>query len=109
MKVSSRNHSRIAELLDAGVPFSTHGALRAEVTALPSLGILPIQYQEALYVATEGWSVPVMVLFSYATPIAWRTQGGDVWVPDVRYSATTSKHQSHARGWAMRNRVAVSA
>jgi hypothetical protein len=34
----------------------------------------------------------VRVLHSYATPIAWCDNGGDVYVSDRRYSATTSQH-----------------
>lgn len=36
------------------------------------------------------------VIFSYLTPIAWRTNGQ--WVmPDVRYTVQTSKHQGKVR------------
>lgn len=45
------------------------------------------------------------VIYSYATPIAWRDRG--VWiVPNVRYSATTSsKHATHL--WRLPNRQSV--
>jgi hypothetical protein len=45
-------------------------------------------------------SVPVYVLCSYATPIAWRavSGAGSSWhVPDTRYSATTTRHANVAR------------
>jgi hypothetical protein len=31
--------------------------------------------------------------YSYATPIAWRYVNGDWYMPPVRYSVTTSRHQ----------------
>lgn len=37
------------------------------------------------------------VIYSYETPIAWRTQDGAWHVPDTRYSVTTSKHQGKVR------------
>ena len=39
------------------------------------------------------------VVYSYDTPIAWgpTNVGGDLYVPAVKYSATTSKHQWIAR------------
>lgn len=40
---------------------------------------------------------PSYVVYSYATPIAWVTDRGDVRIPETKYSVTTSKHQSYAR------------
>lgn len=37
------------------------------------------------------------VVWSYATPIAWRTAGAQWVVPDVRYSNTTARHLSLVR------------
>lgn len=109
MKVSTRNHSRIAELLDSETGFTTHGALRAGFDSYPYTGQLPADWVERMRSDARESNDVLFVLYSYSTPIAWRTSSGEVVVPDVRYSVTTSKHQSHARGWAMRNRVAVSA
>jgi hypothetical protein len=39
---------------------------------------------------------PVYVVWSYGTPIAWVTSAGTPVVPDVKYSTTTSAHQSLA-------------
>ena len=41
--------------------------------------------------------VPVYVIFSYATPLAWRVPGGSWTVPEARYSVTTGQHLSLAR------------
>lgn len=37
------------------------------------------------------------VVYSYGTPIAWVTRDGEVTMPDVRYSVTTSKIQTYVR------------
>lgn len=37
------------------------------------------------------------VVFSYATPIAWYTRADGWVIPPVKYSATTSRHQSIVR------------
>lgn len=38
------------------------------------------------------------VVFSYSTPIAWHLRSTDAWIiPNVKYSATTSTHQSVVR------------
>jgi hypothetical protein len=41
---------------------------------------------------------PLYVVYSYATPIAWALEGELLTVPDVRYSVTTSRHQSLCLG-----------
>jgi hypothetical protein len=37
------------------------------------------------------------VVYSYATPIAWHTFGGQWFIPDAKYSVTTSRHQNIVR------------
>lgn len=37
------------------------------------------------------------IVFSYGTPIAWGMAGRSLDVPDVKYSATSSRHQSAVR------------
>jgi hypothetical protein len=49
-------------------------------------GILPEPYWAA---AGEA----VYAVFSYGTPIAWRTTGGEWQVPMERYSNTTNRHR----------------
>lgn len=66
--------------------------------AVPT-GKLAPEHTQALRYAGAGQR-PVYVIFSYATPIAWRTagdQGECQWChPVARYSITTSGHQSLA-------------
>jgi len=68
--------------------FDTSGALkgRNERHGAMNLGRLPRDLDATARDADY-------VVYSYATPIAWRTQGQ--WhTPDVKYSVTTSRHQS---------------
>lgn len=46
----------------------------------------------------------VQVIYSYGTPIAWLDAGAWI-IPDVRYSATTGKHQGYL--WSLSGRVSV--
>lgn len=41
---------------------------------------------------------PSYIVWSYATPIAWVTSNGQWVIPSLKYSVTTSKHQSLVRG-----------
>jgi hypothetical protein len=57
-------------------------------------GELPEEWQEIYH-----QDQPDYVVFSYRTPIAWHVpddsdDGGERWVvPDIKYSATTTRHQ----------------
>lgn len=56
-------------------------------------GHLPHKLAERFHEAVQRDRF-VPTIYSYGTPIAWKE--GDAWiVPDVSYSTTTSKHQSH--------------
>lgn len=80
------------DALEAGQDFTTSGALSAKATPNGAvrggytLGHLPREFHASVADAD-------FIVYSYATPIAWRTQGQ--WhIPNVKYSATTSRHQS---------------
>lgn len=90
-KISTRDAHKIAKAIANGEDFETHGALsgRSGRFTAWSAGRLPSQY-------VDGFLASDYALFSYATPIAYRTNGEWV-VPEVRYSVTTSRHQSTAR------------
>lgn len=64
------------------------GNLSAAIAYLPMLtrGDLPKQHH-------ESFNDAVYAVWSYETPIAWITQKGEVEIPSVRYSITTTKHQ----------------
>lgn len=58
----------------------------------PDRGYMPAEAYEAL---RQAFVPGTYVVFSYDTPIAWAVPGaGLLTVPDVRYSNTTSRHQS---------------
>ncbi|HST77251.1 MAG TPA: hypothetical protein VLN58_02050 [Verrucomicrobiae bacterium] len=82
-----------AEFLAERKAFRTGGSLYGtEWPAAGGTGELP-DYWARKFNQTEK----TYVVFSYATPIAW-CDVNCVWtVPDVRYSVTTSKHQSRIR------------
>ena len=40
----------------------------------------------------EDLSSMAYVVRSYGTPIAKRTQGGEIWLTPIKYSTTTSRH-----------------
>ena len=76
---------KFRDVIAKGEQFKTHGALRS-ITTRSTLGRLPREYHTSVSSADY-------VIYSYATPIAWREEGQ--WItPDVKYSATTSRHQS---------------
>lgn len=91
-------------LLARCIPFKTNGNIFAHrynqdpgtlsgYTGAPpaSRGELPPQYKipaDAVY-----------VVFSFETPIAWVQEDGTVTIPDVRYSNTTTVHQTACRAW----------
>lgn len=75
-------------VLQARDEFTTSGALRgARSYGHASIGRLPADYRQSIDGATY-------VIYSYATPIAWLDANGVWQVPDVKYSVTTSRHQS---------------
>lgn len=79
-------------------PFRTSGALRGEATSyVISTGYLPREHVHALYGAVQANSL-LYVVSSYATPIAWAVRfgaDGVEWIqPPVKYSVTTTRHQS---------------
>lgn len=77
-----------------------HGNLRGEQLSPPNTiggfgvdtGWLGVVRATALNLADADY-----VIYSYATPIAWHTHYGLWVVPDVKYSVTTTRHQSLVR------------
>jgi hypothetical protein len=54
-------------------------------------GRLPDEYEQQLRL-----DQPSYIVYSYGTPIAWYCDKG--WfIPDAKYSTTTSKHQNYVR------------
>jgi hypothetical protein len=78
------------------VPFTTRGGLSALCSPPAETGRLPTEWVER-YRADEPRIV--YVVLSYATPIAWIRDDGEVIIPDCRFTLTTSRHQQLCRTW----------
>ncbi len=97
-RTSTRN---AADLIAARQPFTTSGALRGGAPGNSTLstwdcGRLPGDHVSQLMGGLMTGHVDYIV-YSYGTPIAWHRADAGWTVPDVRYSATTSRHQGVVR------------
>jgi len=95
MKHTVATLAEAEEMIKQRLPFRLKGggSLSAVTEAPTYVGHLPDQFREAA--RSAGY-----VVLSYATPIAWVTDG-EATVPDVGYSLTTGQHQylaAHALG-----------
>lgn len=88
----------LAEIIATSRPFtSTIGSLRGEHERWPtSFGRLPAAHAARLRADSTRHGID-LIIYSYATPIAWHVRGAGWRVPDVTYSVTTSRHQSLVR------------
>lgn len=83
-------------------PFEGNSMSARRVKAHPSgydvgyTGLLPTP-EEPRYQDDLRKHGKLYVVYSYDTPIAWGPLDGDLYVPDVKYSMTTSKHQGIVR------------
>lgn len=97
MKISTRDGQAMIALISKGEKIETHGALSGEPNpAYVHTGRLPEPYADDLRFEVRRGNV-TYVMYSYATPIAWKLRDGTVVSPDVSYSVTTSQHQGKAR------------
>jgi hypothetical protein len=79
---------QFAALLLAGQEFNTHGNLRARRGFCGLGAYVPFDDVEVDELHRAQY-----VVYSYDTPIAWRTNRGAWVLNQTRYGATTSKHQ----------------
>ena len=47
----------------------------------------------------QDFQMPLYVVYSYDTPIAWTMEGKPAHIVDQRFSVTTSKQQGYVRAW----------
>lgn len=97
IRTTTRNAATIAHAIRQGEDFTTSGAL--EGIANPrwvNSGRMRDSDSAPLYSARDNIGIDY-VIYSYATPIAYRTTDGNWTIPDAKYSVTTSKHQSTIR------------
>lgn len=79
-------------------PFESHGAMSAVDYAPSSTGRLPVEWVRR-YDADNRNPGIVYTVRSWATPIAWILATGQIVIPDVSYSITTTRHQNLCRAW----------
>lgn len=91
MKKLATNSWSAREALARREPFTTYGAFRAvRGFLLPYGNWLPPRWREKYRADREEIMYTVL---SYQTPIAWVRSSGEIIIPDVKYSLTTSGHQ----------------
>lgn len=93
VKTTTNDWHAMAKAMASGDDFATSGALRGQriTGALTNwdMGRLPAEfYSGAMFAGYVVWS--------YGTPIAYR-QDGEWIIPEVKYSLTTTRHQSRIR------------
>lgn len=81
----------------------TGNSMRAEWTTFcPSAGRLDNAEYDVLHNAWK-WAfdlgLPMYVVYSYSTPIAWAIKGRDAYCVEQKFSVTTSKGQGYVRAW----------
>ncbi len=76
--------------------FRSGFAMKGVDGASGTLGELPQQWREAYNLAAKENNLRYTVK-SYDTPIAWVLNDGTVIIPSVKYSVTTTNHQSLCR------------
>jgi hypothetical protein len=111
-QVSAPNQRHIVRLVGELQAFKV-GSVKASwfptSLAVPT-GMLSDGWARQLRAVGNG-DRPVYVVFSYSTPIAWRGAGLDWVAPQVKYSPTTTHHQSLVaqgmRAWTERCDAAV--
>ncbi len=89
-----------APAIAARQPFATSGALVGEFLTAGSashLGRLPDEHRAKFAEAVKKHKRDLYVIWSYGTPIGWAGPGESLTIPDVKYSATTTKHQGNLR------------
>jgi hypothetical protein len=90
----------LRDILQSNEPFKTAGSMRGEPDVYPSQGRMPAdEYDSMRARAVRAGSVGGRVdyaVWSYGTIIGYRVE--DVWyVPDVKYSITTTIQQNKLR------------
>jgi hypothetical protein len=91
---------KLQQAVDNRTPFragNISGRWEIDAGSVP-VGRLPAEYHP---VHPSG---PLFVIYSYQTPVAWY-RDGEWTVPDVKYSASTSNHQSNI--WYMIQRTGI--
>ena len=93
IRTTTRNAATIARALRNSENFATSGALKgvADPYWIESGRMRPDD-TDVMYSVRDAVGIDYVV-FSYGTPIAYRTKSGEWVAPPTKYSVTTSKHQ----------------
>ena len=97
IRTTTRNATMIARAFKNGEDFTTSGALKGVANPL---WVYPGRMSNSDGAAAHAAHYLIgidYVIYSYDTPIAYRTNDGKWAIPDAKYSVTTSKHQSTIR------------
>ena len=93
MKMSVANNAAHQRIADRNL---FKGSNLQGVAWLQGTGYLPADYRDELLTEWDGGLVDYVV-YSYGTPIAWHNIREGWNIPPVKYSRTTSRHQSTVR------------
>lgn len=88
--MKTANHSTSPQMIAARTDFKAT-SMSGRNNDTGSAGQLPPRYYDEFFAAAK--ESDFYCVRSYQTPIAWFA-AGEWYVPDVRYTMTTSKHQS---------------
>ena len=94
MTTTRTSNTKAGDLIADRVAFTgnnLYGVLTSYDQVVHLIGQLPIEFEQQLKL-----DKPNFIVYSYNTPIAWHSDKG--WfIPEVKYSVTTSKHQGYVR------------
>jgi hypothetical protein len=94
MTTTRTSNTKAGNLIVDRVAFTgnnLYGVVTSYNTTVHELGRLPQEFRDQLKL-----DQPDFIVYSYGTPIAWHCDKG--WfIPDTKYSVTTSKHQNYVR------------
>jgi len=93
MKMSVANNAAHQRIADRDL---FKGSNLQGVAWLQGTGYLPAEYRDELLTGWESGTVDYVV-YSYGTPIAWHSVNDGWNIPPIKYSRTTSRHQSTVR------------
>jgi hypothetical protein len=94
MTTTRTSNTKAGDLIADRVAFTgnnLYGQVQSFNAIVYETGQLPIEYEQQMRL-----DKPFYIVYSYSTPIAWFSDKG--WfIPEVKYSVTTSKHQGYVR------------
>jgi hypothetical protein len=94
MTTTRTSNTKAVDLIANRVGFTgnnLYGVVQSFDSVVYQTGRLPQEFETQL-----RFDRPSYIVYSYGTPIAWYCDKG--WfIPDTKYSTTTSKHQNYVR------------